>query len=111
MLLTTDTCRSPILRLYSFLYPKNKVPVSCDFSSKLVNHCLQQVTVMVDDKVVKTEAYPSPPVTTPTESGATPTESGGVEVSRGDHCYRLEDLAYLRSGDKGNSANIGQYIV
>lgn len=26
----------------------------------------------------------------------------------GPHTYRLEDLAYTRSGDKGDSANIGE---
>ena len=31
----------------------------------------------------------------------------GEELARGDCIYRLEQLAYLRSGDKGNSANIG----
>lgn len=30
------------------------------------------------------------------------------EVEGGDCTYRLEELAYLRSGDKGNTANIGR---
>lgn len=29
------------------------------------------------------------------------------ELKRGHQTYRLEDLAFLRSGDKGDSANIG----
>ncbi|KAM8808621.1 uncharacterized protein ACNFOS_002303 [Eudromia elegans] len=29
------------------------------------------------------------------------------DLPSGPHTYRLEDLAYTRSGDKGNSANIG----
>ena len=29
------------------------------------------------------------------------------KMVRGDCTYRLEQLAYLRSGDKGNTANIG----
>ena len=29
------------------------------------------------------------------------------EVETGDHSYRLIDLAYARSGDKGNNCNIG----
>ena len=31
-----------------------------------------------------------------------------VELPRGDCTYSLGQLAYLRSGDKGNTANIGQ---
>ena len=34
-------------------------------------------------------------------------EREGEGCARGDCIYRLEQLAYLRSGDKGNSANIG----
>lgn len=34
-------------------------------------------------------------------------EKEGEELARGDCIYRLEQLAYLRSGDKGNTANIG----
>lgn len=30
-----------------------------------------------------------------------------IDLPSGPHTYRLEDLAYTRSGDKGNSANIG----
>ncbi|XP_061664963.1 uncharacterized protein lratb.1 isoform X4 [Syngnathoides biaculeatus] len=30
-----------------------------------------------------------------------------VELPGGPHCYTLEELAYARSGDKGDSANIG----
>ena len=32
------------------------------------------------------------------------------ELKGGKHSYRLEDLAYARSGDKGNSCNIGEAI-
>ncbi|XP_074849248.1 uncharacterized protein LOC142012601 isoform X2 [Carettochelys insculpta] len=31
----------------------------------------------------------------------------GMDLPCGPHTYRLEELAYTRSGDKGNSANIG----
>lgn len=30
-----------------------------------------------------------------------------MDVRRGHHNYRLQELAYLRSGDKGDTANIG----
>ena len=29
---------------------------------------------------------------------------------KGSHSYKLSELANLRSGDKGNTANIGVYI-
>lgn len=31
-----------------------------------------------------------------------------ADVPSGTHTYRLEELAYARSGDKGDSANIGE---
>lgn len=31
-----------------------------------------------------------------------------LDLPSGPHNYRLEDLAYTRSGDKGDSANIGE---
>lgn len=30
------------------------------------------------------------------------------DLPSGPHSYRLEELAYTRSGDKGDSANIGE---
>jgi len=33
-----------------------------------------------------------------------------IDLPSGPHTYRLEDLAYTRSGDKGNSANIGIFL-
>lgn len=64
---------------------------------------------MVDDEVVKTGLYctdqePSTPPPCPSTSSAEEEKT----LSRGDKCYRLEQLAYLRSGDKGNTANIGE---
>jgi hypothetical protein len=37
------------------------------------------------------------------------TEEKATDLRRGQCTYRLEQLAYLRSGDKGNTANIGYY--
>jgi hypothetical protein len=34
-------------------------------------------------------------------------EEAGVKVKSGSHSFTLEDLAYARSGDKGDSCNIG----
>lgn len=33
-----------------------------------------------------------------------------TDLPSGPHTYRLEDLAYTRSGDKGNSVNIGIFL-
>lgn len=35
------------------------------------------------------------------------TKKTDQEIITGNNCYRLEDLAYTRSGDKGNHSNIG----
>ena len=47
------------------------------------------------------------------EPEMTPESLEGKEINlpTGDFCYRLEDLAYTRSGDKGNHCNIGVYDV
>lgn len=71
-------------------------------------HPLQQVTVGIGKSNTKTQTYPSPshtqspPIATPTANGDT--------LKAGDMSYRLEELAFLRSGDKGNSCNIGEQI-
>ncbi|CAI8020918.1 hypothetical protein GBAR_LOCUS12463 [Geodia barretti] len=79
---------SPVLRLFSFLYPKNKLPVSIHLNGELVktldySGCGTGIASQLED------------------------EREGEGCARGDCIYRLEQLAYLRSGDKGNSANIG----
>ena len=60
------------------------------------------------------EEMETTPSDTPTLPGSTANESANVEseetstfVRSGHNCFRLEQLAYLRSGDKGNTANIG----
>ena len=35
---------------------------------------------------------------------------GSKNLPSGSHTFRLEDLAYTRSGDKGNSLNIGYFL-
>ena len=75
---------------------------------------LSQISIHLNGELVKTLDYGSSgPTTYPTsqlgeqERG----EEGKGEVARGDCTYSLEQLAYLRSGDKGNTANIGTYII
>lgn len=38
------------------------------------------------------------------------TEENATDLHSGQHSYHLEQLAYLRSGDKGNTANIGMIL-
>lgn len=64
---------------------------------------------------VEVEATPSD---TPTLVQSTANESTNIEsqekftfVRSGHNRFRLEQLAYLRSGDKGNTANIGNINV
>uniref|UniRef100_H2YEU5 Uncharacterized protein n=1 Tax=Ciona savignyi TaxID=51511 RepID=H2YEU5_CIOSA len=77
---------SPVLKLFSFLHPKSVVPAT-------VSGC-------GPDLVVEHE--------TPSGTSApSEVEVQEVDVETGDFSYTLEELAYTRSGDKGNNANIG----
>ncbi|KAG8200412.1 hypothetical protein JTE90_000498 [Oedothorax gibbosus] len=77
---------SPILRLFSFLYPKNKVEIQITCEGK-------------------TEKYISEPIKAANASPAA--EFKKVPLTKGTNTYRLEELAYTRSGDKGDTNNIG----
>ncbi|XP_041820719.1 uncharacterized protein lratb.1 [Chelmon rostratus] len=82
---------SPVLKPFFFLYPKSEL----------------KVDVHVGGEVVESfaEAGPDAP-----EQEAPPTSAEDIpdtELPSGPHSYRLEELAYTRSGDKGDSANIG----
>lgn len=82
---------SPVVRLYSFLVDAAEVPV----------------TVILPDGSVRQVAPP--------EGGASPLSEAEVpepvagEADEGERLVscRLEELAWARSGDKGDSANIG----
>ncbi|XP_030836882.1 uncharacterized protein LOC115918506 [Strongylocentrotus purpuratus] len=80
---------SPILKLHSFLYPKDKVPVKVD-----VDGTEEDFTVLSNPG---TEAGRS--------SDPEPAPIGDLET--GDQTFDVGQLAYTRSGDKANSANIG----
>ena len=54
-------------------------------------------------------ATPTLPQGTATQSTSVTTEEK-ADLRSGHHSYRLEELAYLRSGDKGNTANIGRLL-
>ncbi|XP_077867885.1 uncharacterized protein LOC102801419 [Saccoglossus kowalevskii] len=80
---------SPVLKLFSFLHPKDKI----------------QVKVHMDDKE---EIVTNPtPVKEEQETEYDSPISDSSVLKSGSHTFRLVDLAYTRSGDKGNSSNIG----
>jgi hypothetical protein len=77
---------SPVIRLFSFLYPKASVPVTMD---------LEGATIPIAIAAGIAQQAPRVPCST-----APALESGTVELP-------LIALAFGRSGDKGNDANIG----
>lgn len=79
---------SPVIKLFSFLVDKNQVNAEID-----VNGARQQVSVTA----TPTEL---PAALSAGETANIDLESGLIEVP-------LIDLAYCRSGDKGNHSNIG----
>lgn len=79
---------SPVVRLFSFLIQKREVPVRIDFGDAEVPFEAGKTAVFAADMVHR----PEPP--------AAPAGGETVEV-------QLVDLAWGRSGDKGDKANIG----
>ena len=63
----------------------------------------------LDGKPVKTlTSLPAPTTAESQSHGETVGGEASKKLDTGCHSYRLEQLAFLRSGDKGNSANIGR---
>ncbi|XP_074922845.1 uncharacterized protein LOC116824066 [Chelonoidis abingdonii] len=83
---------SPVLKPFFFLYPKRNVKINIFLNGQHVE-IFQEDLTFTSDAVVSLE---SPK-----------TDDELRDLPCGPHTYRLEDLAYTRSGDKGNSANIG----
>lgn len=75
---------TPILRYKPFLYSKELVDITVNDS---------------EFKSSNTEFSLTQP--------QSPAEEIVSVINEGEHSYRLEELAYLRSGDKGDSANLG----
>ncbi|MCP5367722.1 MAG: DUF1446 domain-containing protein [Hyphomicrobiales bacterium] len=80
---------SPVVRLFSFLVPKDQVPIHVDLGDRRF-HVPPAATAVFDPAAVARPAEPAAP-----DLGPDP-----VTVP-------LVDLAWARSGDKGDSANIG----
>ena len=75
---------SPVVRLFSYLTPKSDITVSIDVDGRILTHA---------DSIFERSSAP----VRPNPPGMT---SGKTEVT-------IEDLAWARSGDKGDKANIG----
>jgi len=79
---------SPVLRLFSFLYPKDQVPIIVDVEGEAQTHSAASGQAS------------SPAIERPAAPDAVSPQDGWREVP-------LIELAWGRSGDKGNKANIG----
>ncbi|XP_031554535.1 uncharacterized protein LOC116291504 [Actinia tenebrosa] len=85
---------SPLLRLFSFLYPKSKF----------------KTEIYMDDELVEALDYVVPSkVTKLTEASVPRTQvvPARIRMPKGRCTFPLSSLAVTRSGDKGNSVNIG----
>jgi len=80
---------SPCLKLYSFLYPKSHLPATIQLDDQQINYLCQNTSCADTQTETGNEVEPD------------------MEVPTGPMTYTLEDLAYARSGDKGDSCNIG----
>ncbi|XP_033098400.1 uncharacterized protein LOC117102277 [Anneissia japonica] len=81
---------SPVLRLFSFLYPKENVTIHVEMDDLKETVEIKEHAAAQSDNISQQE---EPPIPTGLETGSC--------------SYTLGQLAYARSGDKGNSANIG----
>ncbi|KAF6095140.1 hypothetical protein HJG60_012107 [Phyllostomus discolor] len=84
---------SPVLKPFFFLYPKQKVKVGIH----LING--GHIETFHEDLTFTLDTLASP--------NLPKVDDDLKDLPGGSLTYRLEDLAYTRSGDKGNSANIG----
>ncbi|KAJ7419520.1 hypothetical protein WISP_53406 [Willisornis vidua] len=84
--------RSPVLKPFFFCYPKSNVQINLFLNGQHVEIFEEDLTFTSDEVV----SFDPPKISSELK-----------DLPSGPHTYRLEDLAYTRSGDKGNSANIG----
>ena len=73
---------------------------------------MSQITLEINNAFVEQYEAPTAPTAEYLTQQYPPTNGMGqdkdVDLPTGDCTFRLEDLAYTRSGDKGNQANIGR---
>lgn len=82
---------SPVLKPFFFLHPKSELKVDIHVNGDLMESVPESELESLDQDL-------SPPSTE---------DEPDRDLPSGPHSYRLEELAYTRSGDKGDSANIG----
>lgn len=82
---------SPVLKPFFFLQPKSELQVDVHLDSDLVESVSEAGPESHDQEV----------------PAAATEEEEDTDLPSGPHSYRLEELAFTRSGDKGDSANIG----
>lgn len=82
---------SPVLKLFSFLYPKDTFDIN----------------IFMNGEHVEKYNPPSVPTADYVKNTQPSTPEKSEPVQSGKCTYRLEELAYTRSGDKGNTCNIG----
>ncbi|KAI7810801.1 uncharacterized protein LOC130553327 [Triplophysa rosa] len=87
---------SPVLKPFFFLHPKENLKVHIHLNGELV----ETHHGAAEDPSSLAEGHA--PSFRSAESSPSPTD-----LPSGTHTFRLEELAYTRSGDKGDSANIG----
>ncbi|XP_047442372.1 uncharacterized protein lratb.1 isoform X1 [Mugil cephalus] len=83
---------SPVLKPLFFLQPKSQLKVDVHVGGELV----ESLSEAGPDSSEQDKAPPT-----------SDEEAPDADLPSGPHSYRLEELAYTRSGDKGDSANIG----
>ncbi|XP_053333480.1 uncharacterized protein lratb.1 isoform X1 [Clarias gariepinus] len=85
---------SPVLKPFFFLHPKADLTVEIHLNGDLIETFRETQSSSPDDLHMPSDLSEPRPYT--------PTD-----LPSGPCSYRLEELAYTRSGDKGDSANIG----
>ncbi|XP_053271813.1 uncharacterized protein lratb.1 [Pleuronectes platessa] len=82
---------SPVLKPFFFLHPKSELKADIHVDGQLVE-------TLSEAELDKPELEAPP---------TTEDDAPERDLPSGRYSYRLEELAYTRSGDKGDSANIG----
>ncbi|XP_005108408.1 uncharacterized protein LOC101856690 [Aplysia californica] len=90
---------SPVLRLFSFLYPRDNFKITIEMNDEVVEYQQPEVPTVEYTR----QAYPA---SDSNGNGPNPLVND-IDLPGGDRSYRLEELAYTRSGDKGDTCNIG----
>ncbi|XP_058048098.1 uncharacterized protein LOC131202788 isoform X2 [Ahaetulla prasina] len=83
---------SPVLKTFFFFYPKKYIKINIFMNGQHVETFQEDISFTSD----LTASHDEPQ-----------SQEDFKDLPSGPHAYRLEDLAYTRSGDKGNTANIG----